>query len=214
MTIDEKEAVRYLGYRNHEPDEKTCSEIRICSQELLQAAAPKSRVIRVPVTKRPDGVLQIGELQVDSADLAGHLRGCKEAFLFAATLGAPVDRLLRRYSVTAMSRAVILQACAAAAIESYCDELEEDLRQKVEAEGLFLRPRYSPGYGDFPVQQQPELLRILDAPRQIGLTATDSCMLVPTKSVTAIIGLTTDKTDCHIRKCMDCKAKACPFRRE
>ena len=59
-----------------------------------------------------------------------------------------------------MSRAVILQACAAAAIESFCDEQEEGLRKSVEGEKLFLRPRYSPGYGDFPIQWQHTLFSL------------------------------------------------------
>lgn len=213
MTIDTKEALRYLGYRGREADPRVLSEIAACSQEILNAAVPRHRAVRVPVERDPEGALTIAGLSLISRDLQGHLRSCKEAFLFGATLGPQVDALLRRYSVTAMSRAVICQACAAAAIESFCDEVEEELRRSVEPEGLFLRPRYSPGYGDFPIQWQKTLLQLLDAPKTIGLTATESCMLAPSKSVTAVIGLTTDRTDCHIRKCMDCSAVNCPFRR-
>lgn len=213
MQIDTKEVLRYLAFRG-EPEERLLQEIDICSRELLSTVMPKSCFLRVPVVHGENGQLEIAGTSLCSKDLQGHLRECTEAFLFAATLGAQVDNLMRRYSVTAMSRAVILQACAAAAIESFCDEQEEGLRKSVEEEKLFLRPRYSPGYGDFPIQWQHTLLSMLDAPKRIGLTATESCMLAPTKSVTAIIGLTHDETDCHIRKCMGCKSKNCPFRRD
>lgn len=213
MQIDTREVLRYLAFKGT-PEERLLQEIDGCSRELVSTAAPKACFLRVPVTHGENGQLTIDGTPLCSKDLQGHLRGCKEAFLFAATLGAPVDGLMRRYSVTGMSRAVILQACAAAAIESFCDEQEEALRKSVEGESLFLRPRYSPGYGDFPIQWQHTLLSMLEAPKRIGLTATDSCMLAPTKSVTAIIGLTYDETDCHIRKCMGCKSKNCPFRRD
>lgn len=213
MQIDTKEVLRYLAFKGT-PDERLPEEIDVCSRELLSAAAPKACFLRVPVVHGENGQLTIDGTSLCSKDLQGHLRECKEAFLFAATLGTQVDNLMRRYSLTAMSRAVILQACAAAAIESFCDEQEEGLRKSVEGEKLFLRPRYSPGYGDFPIQWQHTLLSMLNAPKRIGLTATESCMLAPTKSVTAIIGLTHDETDCHIRKCMGCKSKNCPFRRE
>ena len=131
------------------------------------------------------------------------LEGASLAALFYSMIGKKDEQLDKEQQ----------EACAAAAIESFCDEVEEELRRSVEPEGLFLRPRYSPGYGDFPIQWQKTLLQLLDAPKTIGLTATESCMLAPSKSVTAVIGLTTDRTDCHIRKCMDCSAVNCPFRR-
>ena len=120
MQIDKKEVLRYLAFKGT-PDERLLEEIDVCSRELLSAAAPKACFLRVPVVHGENGQLTIDGTSLCSKDLQGHLRECKEAFLFAATLGTQVDNLMRRYSLTAMSRAVILQACAAAAIESFCD---------------------------------------------------------------------------------------------
>ena len=78
-------------------------------------------------------------------------------------------------------------------IEAYCDACQKELSTEAAKEGLYLRSRFSPGYGDFSLDYQKELLILLDAPKRIGLTVTDSMMLTPTKSVTAVMGLTAEK---------------------
>lgn len=213
MEIDKNEVLRYLGYRGKPADSETLQRIADCARELETAVSPRS-LLRIRPAELGDGTVTIDGLQIKSRNLRRHIDGCREAALFAATLGPQADILLRRYSKTDMSRAVILQACAAALVESYCDERCAELAENVKPRGLYLRPRYSPGYGDFPIEYQADLLRLLDCQKKIGLTATDSFMLAPSKSVTAVIGLTTEKKSCHISKCMECKSLNCPFRKE
>lgn len=213
MNVDEKEVLRYLGCGSQPADELLRRNVAGCIETLLKTCTPRSVYKVFPVTFLPDAV-QIGNLNVAGSDLRGHIRGCKKAVIFAATLGVQADLLIERASKTDMSRAAILQAAAAAMTESYCDEQEALISAQAEQEGLFLRPRYSPGYGDFAITHQRDILTLLDCPKRIGLTMTESCMLVPTKSVTAIIGLTTEKSGCTISKCMGCNSKNCPFRKE
>ena len=52
-----------------------------------------------------------------------------------------------------------------------------------------LTERFSPGYGDLDMAVQKDLCLVLDTGRTIGVTLTESCMMVPVKSVTAIVGL-------------------------
>ena len=214
LQIDRKEILRYLGYRNTEADDTVRSSIESVLEELQRAAAPKS--VTRDITIKPIGsdAVEIAGAVIRSKSLFQHLESCRSGVLFAATLGAPVDLLIQRYSVLDMSRAVIAQACAAAMIEAFCDECQTETEQQAYKQGLFLRPRYSPGYGDFPLSYQKLLLEMLNAQRRIGLTRTESDMLVPTKSVTAVIGFTTEPTGCHTAKCMTCTATDCPFRKE
>jgi len=146
--------------------------------------------------------------------LSQHINGCKEAAIFAATLGAQTDLLIQKYNKLDMSKAVILQACAATVIEAYCDEQQDFMKEEAGKQGLYLRPRFSPGYGDFPLTYQKDLLGVLNCQKRIGLTVMDSLILAPSKSVTAVIGLTEESTTCHIARCMTCQAKNCPFRKE
>lgn len=131
----------------------------------------------------------------------------------AATLGAEVDRFALRASKTDIAQAAVWQASAAAYIEAVCDDYCEQLSQQ-QAEGIYFRPRYSPGYGDYSLQEQSWLLEALQAPKRIGLMLTQGDMLTPTKSVTAVIGLTRQEQSGCIHKCASCENVACPFRQE
>ena len=105
----------------------------------------------------------------------------------------------------------VMQAAAAAYIEEYCDMIQAELDEKFKAEGKPLGERFSPGYGDFALDYQRMLFRILDCHRQIGLTLTDNYIMIPSKSVTAVIPIggscgkqlgcsCCEKTDCQYRK--------------
>ena len=212
MEWNRKEILRYLGYKGKPADEPTQQKIEQAIQELENVMAPKAVFRTYPVEWLGEHHIRIGGLDIESRQLCQHISGCEQASLFAATLGAPTDLLIQRYLVLDMSHAVILQACAAAAIEKYCDLRQKEVEQEAAAGGLYLRPRYSPGYGDFPLTLQKPFLTQLDAPKRIGLTATDSSILAPSKSVTAVIGFTPDPTSCHVARCMTCQAKNCPFR--
>ena len=65
------------------------------------------------------------------------------------------------------------------------DRLEAEARASL-APGEKLMPRRSPGYGEMPLSLSREIVDRLEATRRIGVAVTDSCLLVPSKSVTAI----------------------------
>ena len=134
--------------------------------------------------------------------------------MLGATLGIEADMLMKRYSVTEISKAVVVQACAAAMLEEYLDDWQEELREQKREEGYFLRPRFSPGYGDFDIHHQEDMLRMLDSARKIGLTMTDAHMLSPSKSVTAVIGMSREDIACHRVGCEACGKTDCMYRRE
>jgi len=187
MNISQREILRYLGYRGATADERTDGLIRQLTDELETCVNPKS-VYGLWDCRADASVVVMDGLAISSASLAKHLRGCGRLALMAATLGAGADALLRRYGVRDMGKAVVAQAVSAAMIEAYCGQVQDELAQKPEAKGLSLTVRYSPGYGDFTLNYQKDILRLLNAGRHIGLTLTDGNMLTPSKSVTAVIG--------------------------
>ncbi len=211
MEINRREIERYLGFRGHPADPRTRERIESCLKELLDRIRPRSVYANYPVTLS-DSLCKIGPFKTESHDLAHHLNFCKSAYLFAATLGPAPDLLIRRATAQDMSLALIYQASSAALIESYCNEVCSSLRSSIRLDGLFLKPRFSPGYGDFPLSSQGSLLRILEAEKRIGLTATESDILAPSKSVTAVIGVSAEGQDCHEGHCSSCKKADCEFR--
>ena len=209
-----RETLRYLGYRGHKPDEQTLSLIEECWRELEGAAVKKALYREFPLGFLDDGRLDMGCFKTKSQALSKNLADCGHVLLFAATLGIQADNLIRRYTRLKMSKAVVMQAAAAAMLEDYCDEINEELKQAYEKKGLYLRPRFSPGYGAFPLECQPEFLRGLEAGKRMGITLTDSLLMVPSKSVTAVIGVSSRKGDCRVKGCESCPQKECQYRRK
>lgn len=121
--------------------------------------------------------------------LKKNLEGCKGVLLFAATIGAGIDRLIRRFERVAPSKALILQGLGAERVESLCDLFDGEITRMAETVGRKTHPRFSPGYGDLPIQVQPEVLRLVDAERRLGISLNESFLMSPSKSVTAMIGI-------------------------
>lgn len=164
-----KEACRYLGIQG-EADTETLRLVSDCMETIQKVAAPKVR-------KRIFSVAEFESFMVGN-DIAQHLRGCEKIMIFAATLGMDVDMLIKKMQTMDMGRAAALDACAAAYIEHICDgEMPPGATE-----------RFSPGYGDYPLTLQSALLGAVAA-EKIGITMLESCMLLPSKSVTAVIGL-------------------------
>lgn len=213
MDIRTKEAVRYLGYGKTAVDEKTLLMIQESFEELGRISEPKCVYRIFTLSDVGEDELQICNMKIKSKSLHKNLKGCKQVVLFGTTLGITVDRQIRTYEFTDMARAVVMQACAAASLEEYCDKMQERIAQELAEENLYLRPRFSPGYGDFSILHQREILTMLEASKRIGLAMTEGYMLTPTKSVTALIGVSDVKEPCHRKGCEECAKTDCAYRR-
>ena len=179
MDLELTEIAQYMRMGRATPDGALAERI----DALRSEAEAEIRVARVwrrmPV---PQKWLDV------SKTLSIRLSGCREVYLACGTLGAAFDAFQRRVSVTSGADALIVQAIGAAAIEKVMDSIEDEIRAEL-AQGEALVPRYSPGYGDFPLSAQRELLDLLDTSRSVGVSLTDSLLMVPSKSVSAAIGV-------------------------
>lgn len=222
--INQREIYRYLGYRGITPDDQITSMIDEVLTDLLAVIHPRSlyKTYQCQIIEANSKQIALSELESDfpkkipfySNQLAANLRGCPYVILMAATLGIEADKLLHKYELINMAKASVLQACAAAAIEACCNMLQQELQSDAARHGFYLRPRFSPGYGDLPLAAQKDFFQAIDCTKRLGITLTDSLLMYPTKSVTAFIGVTPQKEDCHIGKCKQCKNIGCEFRDE
>lgn len=214
LNINRKEIYRYLGVRRGDPDERTREIVEECIDELMQVITPRMVYRIFPLSFPEDGSIDFTCFQVRSRSLLKNLKGCDKILIFAATIGERVDLLLRRYNKLEVSRGVIMQAASAATIEAYCNEINRDFKEKAAQKGYFLRPRFSPGYGDFPIECQRLISDVLKMEKNCGITLTDSLLMMPSKSVTAVIGMGHEKTDCAMDGCEVCnKRDSCLYRR-
>ena len=115
----------------------------------------------------------------------------KPVCLLCGTLGADFDAWQRRLSVLSAADANLSQQIGLTLIEREMDAVEGAARAAVERTGRALRPRRSPGYGELPLALSRDILAHLDATKRIGVSLTESNLLVPSKSVTAICEIIT-----------------------
>ncbi len=205
------EVLRYAGCHGHDERAEQMAENSIRSLSSVIRPRMISKICRVMQT--PNGCLFDNALLIPGNDLSVLLNGCTQAALFACTLSAPTDAFIRKAELFDLSNALFLDSCATAAVEVLCDLFEEELQEQYP--DLKRTMRYSPGYGDVPLSVQEPFLAFLDAPRKIGLCATDSSILTPRKSVTAIIGLSNTTVSHNKRSCETCNLKDhCQFRQK
>lgn len=211
--LNRQEILRYIGASENS---KTLEAmIHRAETEVMNAATPRHVFKHTHIDVDIDsGFVSISGTTITSRDLAHHLYGCDESFLFACTLGPGIDTLVKRYSITDIAMLPVIQAVAATYTETYADQAEEEIEIYARNHNRYVRPRYSPGYGDFPLSSQHFLFNALEITKKIGVCLTDSFLMVPFKSVTAVIGLSQDPSLCHIHRCMSCSANNCPFRKE
>ena len=157
--------------------------------ELRRVSSPACTFVRVNVLRGGDGCIDLGFGAVASRSLNAALDSCNEALVFALTLGAGVDRYLMRLSRTSPARCFIADGLASALCEAACDAAEKIMTGNSEH-----RPRFSPGYGDLPLEIQPRVLAVTDARRRLGISLNDALLMSPSKSVTAIVGLVSRKS--------------------
>lgn len=123
-----------------------------------------------------------------------------------------MDTRIRYYEKISMTKAVILDACATMEIEKICNRVCEEIEASLIEDNKRLTSRYSPGYGDLPLDVQKEFLSLLGAEKSIGLTSTPSSILIPRKSVTAIVGIIDIDNKRQDNSCLNCnKYSTCMF---
>lgn len=187
LEINRSEALRYAGAAKS-PDGETLCLLDSCYEELSEARQGIVCYAETEVTRCGDGLL-LGNIRIDSRDIEKYLDGCSRVVIFAATVGVTPDRLVRKYVRVSPVRALMTDAVGSALAEFLCDVLCKELRENAAKEGMVTLPRFSPGYGDLPLELQREIFDFLDCERKIGLSLNDSLLMTPTKSVTAIVGI-------------------------
>ena len=160
------------------------SLINECVNEIKDKLSYKVCYGVFPI-KIKDNIVDFGEFTVKSNDLAGNLNGLNNAIIFASTIGIEIDRFINKYSKISQTKALIFQAIGAERIETLANAFNKEINHLYGE----TKPRFSPGYGDFSIEYQREIFKILNCYKNIGLTLNDSLIMSPSKSVTAIIGI-------------------------
>ena len=190
-----------MGYAGP-PDEQTAEQMKHAVQLLEKMANPRWAYRRFTLL---DACHIAGtKLALSGQSIKKHLTGCRACLFLALTLGDGVERAIRAEQAADMANAVILDALASTLTEQYADAAQAFLAAEAKEAGEFLTPRFSPGYGDLPIALQADFLRLLDAQRAIGLSVSRSGILLPRKSITAIVGVADHPVHGHLAGCNEC----------
>ena len=184
---DRGEVLRYAGCRR--PGQAERQLLDGCLEELGDRLTGRVCWETFPVSAA-EGGLDLGFAVTGSRGLGRRLCGCRRCVLFAATVGVEMDRLIARYGGISPARSLFFQAIGAERIEALCDAFCIWMAEELGREGRGVTERFSPGYGDLPLALQTDIFRALDCPRKIGLTLNGSLLMSPSKSVTALFGVT------------------------
>ena len=211
--IDRSEMKRYAGIRNGQQfPEKIIDE---AASLVLTLKSPQTVWSLYPYDCEKGVVGTDDKYIIASKSLRKHLANAEQVIFLAATVGEMVEEA----ASTAFARGdytlgLLIDAAATAAVEQTADALETLLAGKFQGQGLKMTFRFSPGYGDWDLREQAKVVVLANA-EAIGITLTDSLMLTPRKSITAIIGLCPDyMEETSAKGCQNCEKLDCEMRRD
>lgn len=216
FNINTAETRRYAGLQKAEFDDALIEEACSAAQLIIQ---PKGTWQIYDYNSEQQIISSSPPLVLQGNSIGKHLKDCEKVILLAATLGEAIENeVTHSFEAGRYSFSLLLDAAATTAIEQVADAMEKTISDNVKRQGYHMRWRFSPGYGDWPIEQQPEILA-LSLGKQIGIHLTESLMLVPRKSITAIIGLYRPDTKCPEEKyahhdCSKCNKIDCLARRD
>lgn len=213
-TLNKDEALRYMGYKGQPITENMQEIIDDAAVQCLASARPVYTYRLFPIVCKEDRVeILNSSLYFEGQALSKHLKGCNECAIMCASLGAGFDHRLSVLQATDQTKSFIFNSCGSALIEQVCDAVEEEILSKTNKKKHNFR--FSPGYGDLPLTAQKTIFRLLSPERTTGVNLTPTNLLIPIKSVTAILGLSEEGKKTDTDKCSICKFRdKCKLRKE
>lgn len=215
LKIDIAETRRYAGMRNtadfdDEMLESFCEDARLLLDvkgiwKIYDYDCEKNLVMSEPT------------FEVKGESIIKHLQGCEKVICMAVTVGEKIEQeVTKEFKNGGYVCSMIMDAAATAAVEQAANEMEKVIAQEIAKDGYKKIWRYSPGYGDWSLNEQKDFFKISDA-KEIGMRLSPMLMLMPRKSITAIIGLKKVTGDENIsdkkNSCEDCDKTDCQARK-
>ena len=219
LEIPLKEVYSFMGYKDSEPDTETSRVTEYLLSESAQFLRPQFKYIMLEGSLSDD-MMQLtlqgpaGPVTFDAGKIiCRQLRGAQKYVVFVATVGTGyfqwTDAVKRRDD---MFQTYVMDCVGSQIVESVADYMETVLQKEIDPSGFKRTNRFSPGYCGWHVSEQPKLFSLFSEPKPCGIELTDSCLMLPVKSVSGIIGIgpdvrylpytcgICDKKDCYKRR--------------
>lgn len=216
IEINKNEVLRYLEYKGQDISDNLDETIDKCIETTKDKINPRYTLRVYPISRTNEKEVKIEgtNLVIKSKDINNLLKDCDSCAIIATTLGIEIEKEIRKNSYSQLTKSIIMDACATTAIEELCDIVQENLRKELNKDGKYITNRYSPGYGDLPLEVNKDVMNVLNSSKEIGLTITEKGIMLPRKSVTAIIGISKNKVSNTKKSCLNCSNyNDCKFRK-
>ncbi len=202
VTIDEREILRLLA---HQKTKKRAAKAKL-SKLIKETKTLLADVLH------PQGIFKIVDKETLEAE--PHFKGQDMIALGLCTVGEELEnRVTQLQQKGDLARAIILDAMGSVAAESAADFLNLQICEMCKKKGWGCSERFSPGYGNWPLEGQRFIFSLLPAER-IKVKLNQSCMMIPRKSVSFAISIGEEFRSLKTRKiCETCNLKDCPYRR-
>ncbi len=221
VEIDRSEVLRYLQYKNQNIEEDLLDKIKYCIDLTKDMINPKFIFRKYPIrkikcsNKKNQVNIEGTNLMLESDDVYNLLLECDECILISATLGLEIEKEIRKLTYTDLTKGIIIDACATTAIEEVCDIVQGNIAKQLSKEDKHITYRYSPGYGDLAIEKNADINNILNSQKEIGLTVTNSGIMIPRKSVVALIGVSHKGISNTKKSCENCNNRHnCDYKKE
>ncbi len=211
--LSARERVDKIG--NGDTKESILGHLKETLGAAMSKAAPRASIIKKDLLKCAHGSLELdGGIIFRSKELSSYMRGAVEICAFLVTIGSGIEEEASSYMNSGDHLGgYLLDRIGSFAVESLAKNVEDGLRHSQSSRDLSVSMRFSPGYCDWPIEDQFKLTEIIDF-AGIGVTLTENCMMIPKKSITAIVGVGPKELFSKIiSPCAVCNTKVCGYRR-
>lgn len=213
VKINESSILRRMGGKEtSRPSGRLRKNLKKAVKEICRKAKPKAMYRILPVTHK-NGVIILGNrISIKSGKLQTLLGPCDKAAVFVTTLGEEIDKIIHKNMDSSPQYGFILDSVASAAAESTAEYLQDRINEKLnDDEKTTLR--YSPGYCDWPIQEQRKIFQVLPSD-SIDVKLSEKCLMSPRKSISGILGVCPlDSQEEAENICLSCMKRDCSYRR-
>ncbi|MFI3166981.1 MAG: methionine synthase [Bacillota bacterium] len=214
IKINKSDVARYLGYKNAVIDAQTEKDIDFCCEMLADCMSPQTYYRVFEIEKSETIKIKNTTLALSGNSAKQLLEDCESCVLMISTLGGGVDELIRKLQITNMPHAVIADFCASSLVEELTNHFEEKIKSDILKSGEYFTDRFSPGYGDLPLEIQSKFCEILQSGKTVGVFVNSAGIMIPRKTITAVIGIANKPQKKKIKGCAYCDlAKNCEFKK-
>jgi hypothetical protein len=186
-----------------------------CLRIATHLAKPRMATAKKEILDTDEKTVRLeGPLSLSGPSLSSHVRGSSHACLFLVTIGSDLEETATMLMESGEQlHGYLLDRVGSFAVESLAEAMEGELRRIHGSRDMSVSTRFSPGYCDWPIEEQLKLEKAIEFSRA-GVRLTESCMMIPRKSISGLVGIgpkglfSASKSQCDI-----CNRKACDYKR-